>query len=212
MGSVTDQPNWLAWARGIQAIAQTGLHYAEGVYDRERYAQLGEIAAGMLAALAGMDPPAMADVLREERGYATPKVDVRGACFRQGNILMVRERLDGLWTLPGGWADVADTPSQAVEREIREESGFEARAVKLAAVYHRDHPRHGHTPYLFSTYKLFFLCEIEGGGPQTSVETDAVEFFAGDRLPPLAVGKVTESQIRRLFAHQRNPDWPTEFD
>ncbi len=79
-------------------------------------------------------------------GYATPKVDVRGSVFRDDQILLVKERADGLWTLPGGWADVNESPREAVVREIMEESGYHTRANKLLAVW--DRAKHQHTPLL----------------------------------------------------------------
>ncbi len=127
----------------------------------------------MLAAGSGEPLERIESLIAGESGYPTPKVDVRGAVFRDRKILMVREISDGGWTLPGGWADVHQTARECVEREIREESGFEARAVKLAAVY--DYRRQGHPqPQLRSIYKLFFLCELTGGEARPSIETSAV--------------------------------------
>ena len=119
------------WAKKIAALARTGLHYSKNHYDSDRYEQLLDIAADMLADAADADKERVRAVLDLDDGYITPKVDVRGAVFRDGKVLLVREAVDGMWTLPGGWADIGDAPSEAVEREIREESGYEARAVKL---------------------------------------------------------------------------------
>jgi ADP-ribose pyrophosphatase YjhB (NUDIX family) len=112
--------------------------------------------------------------------------------------------------LPGGWADVNDTPSHAVEKEIEQESGFTARAVKLATVFDRN--KHNHPAYLFHVWKLFFICEITGGDFRTSYETTAVQFFPIDKLPELSTGRTTEEQIRRVYEHYLNPSLPTEFD
>ncbi len=204
------EPQWLGWARRLQAIAQDGLTYGENAYDRERYEMLHELAAEMYAA--GCDTPieAINGLFAEQAGYATPKVDVRGAAFRGGQILLVQERSDGLWTLPGGWADPGYSPAENVVREVWEESGFEARAVKLALVHERS--RHTSVPHPFAVYKLFFVCELTGGGPQASLETSEVGFFAQDSLPPLSQGRVTAPQLARMFAHWRDPALPTEFD
>ena len=198
------------WAQRIQALSQTGLTYAKDPYDRARYEELREIAAEMLAAPLGAAPSVIAGLFRAEEGYATPKVDVRGVIIQDGKVLLVRERSDGLWTLPGGWADVGDPPSGAVEREIREESGYEAKAVKLLALYDRN--LHGHPPMAFHVYRAFFLCEIAGGSPTLSDETDGVDFFALSALPSLSVERVTAKQIARFFDHAHHPDWPTDFD
>ncbi len=203
-------PSWLERAKRLQAIAQTGLAYVRDPYDRERYEAVRDIAAAMIADGAGVELQALAGLFAAESGYATPKVDVRAAVFRDERILLVKERSDGLWTVPGGWADVGDSPRAAVEREVVEESGFEVRAVKLAAVYDRN--RHGHTPHLFHIWKLFFVCEITGGSPRPSVETEAAGFFALDDLPPLSTERVTSRQIAQMLEHHRHPERPTGFD
>lgn len=201
---------WLDWARRVQALAQNGLTYTEGPFDRERYAELRRIAAEMMAAYGDADPARVEGLFAADDGYATPKVDVRGVVFREGRILLVRETEDGLWTLPGGWADAGETPAEAVVKEIREESGYLTRADKLLAVYDRD--RQGHPPLRWHVYKLLLRCELLGGEPAHSTETDGIGFFAEDELPPLSLGRILPAQIHRAFEHLRNPDWPTEFD
>jgi ADP-ribose pyrophosphatase YjhB (NUDIX family) len=147
-----------------------------------------------------------------EGGYVTPKVEVRGAVFRaaDGKVLLVRETADGLWTLPGGWADVNDSPSGAVRREIEQESGFRVRVAKLAALYDRN--AHGHTQSLHHSWKAFFLCEIEGGEARGSYETDGVDFFDPDDLPPMSIGRCTPQQVLRMRQHWQRPEIPTDFD
>ena len=205
------EPRWLTWAREIQAIGQTGLAFTQDVYDRERYERLRDIAAHMMADEAGADPAFVEGLFAGETGYATPKIDVRGAVFMEGKILLVQERADaGRWTLPGGWADVNRSPSEAVIAEVREEAGLDVRPVKLAALYDRTH--HPHPPLPFHIYKLFFLCEITGGIPAPGTETAGVDFFGRDALPELSTSRVLASQIARMFAHHESPDLPTEFD
>jgi ADP-ribose pyrophosphatase YjhB (NUDIX family) len=206
------EPTWLRWAKELQAIAQIGLAYPTGNhFDRERYERIREIAAEMMAAGGGMDKESLLGLFEREEGYATPKVDVRGVVFREDKILLVREVADGGWTLPGGWADVNESPKESVVREVREESGYEARPMKLLAVY--DRSKHGHAPaFPYHVYKLFILCELTGGVARASVETNGVGFHGEDDLPELSVSRVTASQIRRFFEHRRHPEWPTEFD
>jgi ADP-ribose pyrophosphatase YjhB (NUDIX family) len=201
---------WLEWAQRLQAIAQTGLTFATDQYDIERYEQIREIAAEIAASHSDADLAHIQGLFADQSGYATPKVDVRGAVFRDDMILLVKERSDGLWTLPGGWADVGDSPSNAVAREIAEESGYLTRVVKLVAVYDRN--KHGHPAYPFHAYKIFFQCDLIGGAAATSGETEAVEFFREDALPDLSLTRVVPSQIARLFAHYRHPEWPADFD
>lgn len=205
------EPKWLAWGRELQAIAQNGLSFSKNPFDIERFKAVRELAADILTSYSDTEPETIANIFSQDEGYATPKVDVRGAVFINEKILLVRELADGgRWTLPGGYADVTDTPAEAVTREIREESGYESRAIKLVAVYDRN--KRGHPPYIFSIYKLFFLCEMTGGAPAQSIETGGVGFFAEDQLPELSLGRVTPAEIHTLFMHLRHPDLPTEFD
>jgi len=201
----------LEWCSRLQALAQTGLTFARDPYDIERYQALQKIAAEMLATGTDADISKIQNFLATDSGYATPKVDVRGAVFQGDKILLVRERSDGKWTLPGGWADVNESPAENVVREIREESGFETRVVKLLAVF--DRSKHPHEPaFPFHVYKLFLHCEIIGGTATQSSETDGVEFFAENNLPELSITRITKAQIHRLFEHRRNPNLPTDFD
>jgi ADP-ribose pyrophosphatase YjhB (NUDIX family) len=204
------EPRWLDWARRLQAIAQSGLAYSPSQYDLERYEAVREIAAEMMADGSGNAVAPIRDLFVGEAGHATPKVDVRGAVFRDDRILLVLERADGGWTLPGGWADVGESAAEATVREVREESGYETRAVKLLALYDRN--RHGHPAIPFHAYKVFFECELIGGAAASSSETAGVDWFAEDGLPALSTSRVTAAQIRRLFEHFRHPEWPTDFD
>jgi len=201
----------LQWARKVQAIAQNGLAFSRDPFDRERYTQLTELVTTLLAAQLRLPPGEVRALWEGERGYATPKVDVRGGVFSGDRVLLVRERADGGWTLPGGWVDVNDAPSEAVAREILEESGYRARAVKLAALV--DKNRHPHPPGVHHIYKLFFVCELIGGSASASnEETDAVEFFPVRALPQLSTGRVLPAQIERLYQHRLEPGLPTDFD
>jgi ADP-ribose pyrophosphatase YjhB (NUDIX family) len=205
------EPQWLTIARELQALAQTGLTFTQDRFDRLRYERIRELAAQMIAMGSDATAEKVLDLLRGETGYATPKVDVRGAAFVEGKVLLVREISDGGWTLPGGWADVNQTASECVVREIFEESGFEARALKLAAVYDyqkSNRPKRA----LHSSYKMFFICEITGGSARPSDETSDVGFFPLDALPPLSLGRTTPAQIARMFEHHAHPDWPADFD
>jgi ADP-ribose pyrophosphatase YjhB (NUDIX family) len=203
---------WIQWAQRLQAIAQNGLTYSENPFDLERFQQVRQIAAEIMATAAQLN---FDDVLRsfqQEDGYATPKLDVRGAVFQEDKLLFVKEREDGRWTLPGGWVDVGEPPSLAIEREVYEESGYQTKAVKLLAVYDRNHPRHRHPPAQHHAYKLFFRCQLLSGTATESYETEAVEFFAESEIPELSLTRVVPSQVTRLFEHYRNPDLPTDFD
>ena len=204
----------LEMLRRLQALSRTGLHFCSDEYDRERYEEIERIAAELLGAAADADPQELLAAWAREDGYVTPKVEVRGAVFRPGDgkVLLVRETADGLWTLPGGWADVNDSPAGAVAKEIEQEAGFRVRVAKLAGLYDRNAPRHRHGPSLHHSWKVFFLCEIEGGVARGSYETEAVEFFAVDALPPMSLGRCTPQQVVRMQQHWRRPELPTDFD
>jgi ADP-ribose pyrophosphatase YjhB (NUDIX family) len=211
-------PTWLTWAREIQAIAQTGLAFGPNTYDRERYERLRELAAEIVARHTDATVAQAIELFGMQHGYATPKVDVRGAAFDgAGRILMVREVADaGRWTLPGGWADVNLTPAENVIKEVREESGYDVRVRKLAAAW--DRTCQGHAPGLFSCVKLFFICDITGGEARTSSETSEIGWFTEDALPPnpssgdISRERTLAPQLHRMFAHARDPGLPTEFD
>ena len=204
-------PNWLRWSKELQAIAQNGLTFSQDVFDIERYQAVRRIASEMMATQSSLSGVAIAEIFGSEIGYATPKVDVRGAVFRGDGILLVREKSDGRWSLPGGWADVNYSPSENLVREIEEEAGLTARVIKLVAVL--DRSKHPHIPaYPYHVYKLFFLCEAEDGAPQAGKETSETGFFRADSLPDISLGRVLPSQIERMFVHNRQRDLPAEFD
>lgn len=202
-------PRWLDWAREIQAISQTGMHFAENVYQRQRYQRLSEIAAEIIAEHSNLDQSGLVDLFNEQIGYATPRIDVRGAVFLDGKLLLVREILDAGWTMPGGWADVGDIPSSAVEREVFEESGFEVNARKIIGIY--DANRTGKLE-VFHAFKIVFLCDILGGEARPSEETSEVAFFTQDDIPDSLSGERTRPRhIQDAFAALEK-DLPTIFD
>ena len=206
-------PRWLEWSRELAGIAQTGLTYARDPFDRERYVALRSLAAEILADHTGVPPGRLETLLAGETGYATPKIDVRAAVIDATNrILMVREKADhGRWTLPGGWADVNHTPAESVAKEVREESGYEVRVRKLAAMW--DRTRQGHPEGVFSCWKFFFLCDLLGGTAQTSLETSEVAWFGEHALPTdLSLQRVLPHQVERMFQHAASPGLPTDFD
>ena len=202
---------WLEWCKRLQAIAQNGITFAKDAYDLERYQDLRRIVAEMLAEGAGQDQTFILELLQKDTGYCTPKVDVRGVVFRDDKMLLVRERSDGKWTLPGGWADICASPAENVVREVYEESGFVTHATKILAVL--DRSKHPHEPpFPFHVYKIFLLCELKGGEAAISNETDSVGFFGENEIPEPSITRVTPTQISRMFEHHRHPHLPTDFD
>jgi len=203
------ESKWADWASRLNAIAQNGLTFSHDPFNIERYTSVRKIAEEIFVAHTGVEAAVVRDFFAREEGYATPKVGVRGAVFREGTLLFVKEPLDGFWSLPGGWADVGESPSEAVVREVFEEAGYTTRAVKLLAVYDRN--KHAHPPSPHHAYKLFIRCELLSQTPSGSPEAEA-KFFEEDAIPELSVTRVTTEQIARLFEHYRHPGWPTDLD
>lgn len=203
-------PQWLQWAREIQAIAQTGHTYAENQWQEERYQRLMEISAEIISEHTNLPIQPITESFRAQPGYATPKVDVRGAVFQNGKILLVREVIDGGWTMPGGWADVGDSPAFGAEREVWEESGFRVKARKVIGVYdaNRAEPLE-----LYHAVKLVFLCDLISGEARTSTETNQVGFFGQDEIPQPFAGERTRARhIQHAFAAYADPTLPTVFE
>jgi ADP-ribose pyrophosphatase YjhB (NUDIX family) len=211
---VTQQPDWLGWVARLQAIAQAGLELTDGVYDRERYLALRDLTTEIAAAHLELSSPAerlrLEELLAGDGGYPTPKVDVRALVRRDREVLLVRERADGRWSLPGGWADVGWAPAAMAEREVAEESGYRVRARRLLALWER--ARHNPGPYPFSVYKVAIACDLVGGSPRPSIETLEVGWFAPDTLPELSTGRITAAQIARLAHLDDHPQLPPDLD
>ncbi len=203
-------PRWLEWAREIQAIAQSGSHYAENDYQRERFRRLSQIAAEIISEHTTLDYPILADAFCAQVGYATPRVDVRAAVFQDGRLLLVRERQDGGWTLPGGWADVGEMPSRAAERETWEEAGYQVKAQRVVGVY--DANRVGPLE-VFHAVKLVYMCDLIGGDSRTSGETSEVCFYSLNDIPTVLSGERTKPRhIADAIAALNDPSKPTVFD
>jgi ADP-ribose pyrophosphatase YjhB (NUDIX family) len=203
-------PRWLKWAREIQAIGQTGFFYAPDDYHRDRYKRLQSLAAEIISDYSDVPEETLIKYFAPLTGYATPKIDVRGAVFREGKILMVRERVDRKWCMPGGWADVGDIPSAMVEREVREESGLLVCAKKVIGIFDANHD--GIPMDVFHAYKIVFLCKDQGGTPVGSSETLESRFFARGEIPELSTNRTCERHLDEAFAHLADPSRPTAFD
>jgi ADP-ribose pyrophosphatase YjhB (NUDIX family) len=200
---------WVNWVRRLQSIAQNGRNYSKNEFDLQRYEQVEDVAAEIAAKYSDGELQTIKAMFRQEPGPATPKIDVRAAVISENKILLVKERGDG-WTLPGGWVDPGESPSEAAVRETKEESGYDVSAVRLMAIYDRD--RQGHPPCPFHVYKLIFLCNLVGGSAKTSLETEGVDFFREDELPALSESRVLLAQVQRAFSFARYPSLPADFD
>jgi len=201
---------WLEWAQRIQALSQAGLAFSKDVFDLERFEELRTISAEIMKEHTDLEMEKIKDLFTNETGYQTPKFDVRGVVFKDNKLLMIKEKLDGHWAMPGGFCEIGLSPSENIVKEIREESGFEVVATKLLAVF--DTLKHDHPPLPYQYYKLFFRCEIIGGKAEIGTETNDVDFFEETNLPPLSLARNTNAQIKRLFEFANNPEKETLFD
>ncbi|KZZ83113.1 MULTISPECIES: NUDIX hydrolase [Bacillaceae] len=204
------EPKWVTWAKEIQSLSQAGLAYSKDQFDIERFERLRELSQEIMAQYTEVPMEKLPELFANETGYQTPKVDVRAVVFRDNKILLVREMMDGRWSLPGGWADIGVSPSENAAKEAFEESGLEVKPVRLIAVM--DKKCHPHPPGAYHIYKLFFLCEEIGGKLTTGFETLDAGFFGLDELPELSVGRITESQIRILFEYGWDAEKQVYFD
>ena len=204
-------PQWLRWAREIQQLSQTGMAFAVTNYEKQRYERLMEIISEIVEHHTDLEKQSVKKVLMEQPGYATPKVDVRAAVINaQEKILLVQEKTDKRWAMPGGWADVGDIPSVVAIRETKEESGFDIKPVKLIGVF--DANRVEGQLEFFHAFKLVFLCELNGGTARTCDETIAVDFFDFDNLPALSQNRTNQKHIAEIILHLKNPDKTAYFD
>lgn len=207
---MTPEPQWLVWAKQIQTISQNGLTFSTNPFDLERYHALQRLAVEIIANHASCSRDSLAATLAQEKGYATPKVDVRCVAFRDGKVLLVQKKHDGKWSLPGGWADAGLAPSEAVIKELRDATGFDGIARKILAVY--DRRLHSDVPHLFETYQIFIQCDLVGGEFKANFETLAAGFFSLEELPTLSEGHTTYANLVEAFEHFKNPSRPTAFD
>ncbi len=206
-----EKHQWLKWASEIQSISQAGLTFAKDPFDLQRYQRLQTLSAEMIAYQSFEAFEKVQQLFLTEDNYLTPKLDVRIAVIKEGNqILLVKEVNDGKWSLPGGWADVNESPAESAAKEVFEETGLHVKITKLFALF--DKLKHSHPPQLPHAYKAFFLADMTGGELTTSIETTQVQFFSKDQLPELSIHRVVPSQIELAFTHYHNRDLPTAFD
>jgi len=203
-------PQWLNWAREIQQLSQTGLAFAVTEYEKQRYKRLIEITTEIVEHHTSLEKEAVEKVMMKQPGYATPKIDIRAAVMKDDKILLVQERSDERWAMPGGWADVGDIPSEVAVREAKEESGYDVKPKKVIGVF--DANRLGGQLEFFHAFKIVFLCELIGGEAATSYETQDVDFFNFNDLPPLSLNRTNDKHIKEIRAHMKNPQRSTHFD
>ena len=203
-------PKWLEWAREIQQLCQTGLAFSESNYDTQRYKQLTKLAADIVASHSELDKNSLTERFIAHPGYATPKIDIRAAIIQDDKILLVQEAMDNRWAMPGGWADVGESPSEAIIRETKEESGLDILPKKIVGVY--DANCDGRPLELFHAYKIVFLCDVADGVLTKSDETIDVKYFGFDNIPPLSMSRTNQKHINDIIKNLKDRTIPTIFE
>jgi ADP-ribose pyrophosphatase YjhB (NUDIX family) len=201
---------WLFWASELQSIAQAGLTFCENNYDRERYEKIRNIVIEILHEYTEMDHKKIRELFASETGYQTPKVDIRASVFNDNKILMVKEKVDGAWALPGGWADVNSSVSESAIRECKEEAGALVKPKRIIAIHMGN--KHNNHNFPFTIYKIFVECELVENSFKENTETLDAQFFEADKLPELSFERNTPEQIRMCFEANTCEVFKTIFD
>ena len=189
--------HWLTVAKRINSIAQIGLTFTKDEFDRERYNELLDLSVTIFNNITEIDTKKLDFIFNRDIGYQTPKVGIRAVVFKDNKILLVKECMDNKWCMPGGYADVGLTPSEIAIKEVKEESGFDVKPLRILGLI--DYNKHQNRPFPFDIYQIFMACEIIGGEAKNGIETSDVGFFDIDNLPDLSVRRVTKEQIIKMF-------------
>jgi len=204
------EPKWLTWAKQLQSIAQAGLTYSKDKFDIERFQQIRDLSVDILNEYTGINNEKIMDLFCNETGYQTPKIDIRGAIFKENKILLVKESFDGRWSMPGGWAEFNLSIKENIVKEVKEESGLNVIPKRLIAVLDRN--KHNEPVTAYGIYKIFVLCELIDGVFEKNTETEESGFFSLTDLPPLSVQRNTKKQIEMCFESKSHDKFFTIFD
>ena len=201
---------WLSWASELQSIAQSGLTFSTNSYDIDRYEKIRNIVIEILHDYTEMDHKKIRELFASETGYQTPKVDIRSAVFKDNSILMVKEKADGSWSLPGGWADVNTSVRESAIRECIEEAGAVVKPKRIIAIHLGN--KHNNPLFPFTIYKIFVECELIESSFKENIETFGADFFEADKLPPLSFERNNPEQIKMCFEARNKEVFETIFD
>lgn len=202
--------HWLTIAKKINSIAQSGLAFTRDKYDHERYTELQDLSIQILNNITDIDSQKLEFVFNRDIGYQTPKIGIRAVVVKDDKILLVKEKMDNKWSLPGGYADTGMTPSEIAANEVKEESGYDVKVTRILGLI--DYNKYQDRPFPFDIYNLFMECEIIGGEPATGIETSDVGFFEINNLPELSERRVTKEQILKMYELCNNKELDAIFD
>lgn len=201
-------------AKKVRTISEIGLLYSTNDFDKERYSELKILSEQMMDATHHFSPYSASSLYNPTIDYPTPKVDIRALVLnKQNEILMVQERADSCWSLPGGWADIGATPSEVAIKEVLEETGLEVECFSLAAVF--DKRVHPHPPEPYYVYKLVFYCRIKDSSPLTvkpAFDVLDAGWFNINALPALSENRILPSQVATVYNNIIQNNFLTTFD
>jgi ADP-ribose pyrophosphatase YjhB (NUDIX family) len=201
-------------AKRLRTISEIGLLYSATGYDKERYEELKNLSEQMMDLTHHFAPHAASGLFQPTVDYPTPKVDIRALVLnRQKEILLVQEKSDNCWSLPGGWAEIGQTPSEVAVKEVLEETGLEVECFSLAAVF--DKRVHPHPPEPYYVYKMVFYCTIKDNSPvilKPAFDVLDAAWFKIDALPPLSENRILQSQVTTVYDNILQNNFLTIFD
>jgi ADP-ribose pyrophosphatase YjhB (NUDIX family) len=204
--------NILEQIKKLKALADTGLLYSTNDYDRERYNELREISFELLSDVSGNDKENLKMMFAPVAEYPTVKTDVRALILSEDKkqLLLARESADGKWSLPGGWADVGQSPKEVAVKEVKEETGLDINPVALMAVF--DKRKHPHPPQPFYVYKIVIYCEATSSDILKGFDVLDAAWHEVDNLPELSEDRILQSQIKLVYDKVLNNDFTSYFD
>ena len=190
----------------IQSIAKIGLTYSKDPYAITNYNEINNLSKAFLEDFENvkLDRPNYF----EKDIYPTPNISVRTVILNEERtkVIMVREANLGTYSLPGGWADLYDSPSQTAKNECSQEAGADIEVVRLVGILNR-------TPFKSSAsipeYVIIFEGKLIGKLHEHEYETDDVGWFDIDDLPPIS-RKTSHEELMRMIVAAR--DNKTIFD
>ena len=205
-----DKDLLIEWAKRLQSLAQAGLTYGNDDFDLERYQEIRDISAEMMAYKSDLPIQKVKDLFCNEIGYQTPKIGTRAAIFKDDKILLVQEN-DGSWSLPGGWCEINMSVKENCIKEAQEESGLNIEVERVIGVY--DQNKHSEAIYPYNVVHVFFLCKSLGGEFKKNIETTTRKYFAYDQLPEnLSTDRNSLDEIEACFKAYKDPSFQVECD
>lgn len=195
----------------LKSIADLGLLYHNNEFDKERYEELRAISLRMLSTFSINNIAELNELLPVEKNYPTVKVDIRALILSSDKkVLLVKESMDGKWSLPGGWADVGYSAKETIKKEIKEETGLDAEVKNLLAVF--DKHKHPHPPEPHYVFKLVFYCEAVSAQLKTGFDVLDVGYFSINELPELSTNRILQSQLEMAYTKVMQNDFEPYVD